>query len=620
MKVRPGMATPREPNTLRDAYEEQIRQLQASLGKRDRELGILAKVAARIHGEEDVQVILDIALEEILGDMELTAAWIFLGREPERKLQLAAARGVAPAYLEQVRRDGLGDCLCPEVFWTGHRMQARNTTQCPRMPTIVEGLAVPVAHACIPLRFEGERRGVLNVAAKPGEQFSDDELRFLETLGHQISLAVERARHLHSERRYNQEARALAALNKSIGGSLDEDAILEAVGDTARGTLGAEHVYILLGTDPRAMRVAYRVGPGDASLREGHTVDLTAQTLVEAVSALSSNEAVVVQDSENDARVSTAAWRKRGVRSGVLVPLSTRDRVLGLLALGRSRTHRWTREQIDVAEALAAQASVALENGRLYEEAREAYEGLRDAQAKIIQAEKMAVVGTLASGLAHEVRNPLNSIALQLSLLERRIGRIENGLADEMRDLTKVIREEIRRLDSLVGDFLVFSRAKRVETQPTDVDSLLDEVARLLRPEARSAGITLRRERRGDSLPPVPMDAEKMKQVVINLVRNALEAMTGGGVVTVESGAVEDRARITVRDTGPGLPPGIDIFQLFVTTKATGTGLGLPIVQQIVLEHGGEVTATSTPGQGATFTISLPMSAAQEHINSGARS
>jgi signal transduction histidine kinase len=83
---------------------------------------------------------------------------------------------------------------------------------------------------------------------------------------------------------------------------------------------------------------------------------------------------------------------------------------------------------------------------------------------------------------------------------------------------------------------------------------------------------------------------------------------------------VDDRARITVRDTGPGLPPGIDIFQLFVTTKATGTGLGLPIVQQIVLEHGGEVTATSAPGQGATFTISLPMSAPQEHINSGARS
>ena len=367
------------------------------------------------------------------------------------------------------------------------------------------------------------------------------------------------------------------------------------------------------------MRVAYRLG-SDSSLPADPTVDLTAESLVEAVSALSSNEAVVVQDAESDQRVSSAAWRKRGVRSGVLVPLSTRDRVLGLMALGRSRTHQWTREQVDVAEALAAQASVAIENGRLYEEAREAYEGLRDAQAKIIQTEKLAVVGTLASGLAHEVRNPLNSIALQLSLLERRIGRIDNGLADEMRDLTGVIREEIRRLDSLVGDFLLFARTRRLETRPTDVDSLLDEVARLLRPEARSAGVTLRRERRGEALPPVSMDAEKMKQVVINLVRNALEAMSGGGVITVESGSVDERARITVRDTGPGLPPGIDIFQLFVTTKARGTGLGLPIVQQIVLEHGGEVTASSTPGEGAAFTVTLPRSAPEDHIGSGARS
>src|SRR5512147_2856808 len=143
--------------------------------------------------------------------MELTAAWIFLGREPEKKLQLAASRGVAPAYLEQVRRDGLQDCLCPEVFWSGHTMLARNTTQCPRMPTIVEGLNIPVAHACIPLRFEGERKGVLNVAARPDEQFSEDELRLLETLGHQISVAIERARHLRTARTAYEELKQAQA-------------------------------------------------------------------------------------------------------------------------------------------------------------------------------------------------------------------------------------------------------------------------------------------------------------------------------------------------------------------------------------------------------------------------
>ena len=106
-------------------------------------------------------------------------------------------------------------------------------------------------------------------------------------------------------------------------------------------------------------------------------------------------------------------------------------------------------------------------------------------------------------------------------------------------------------------------------------------------------------------MPDVRVDPEKMKQVVINLVQNAIEAMPDGGSVVVASGLVDGRAQLVVQDTGPGLPEGLDVFQLFVTTKARGTGLGLSIAQQIVLEHGGEIAAASEPGEGARFTVSL---------------
>jgi signal transduction histidine kinase len=419
--------------------------LRAAVEKRGRQLAILSVVAARVHGEEETEAILRIALDEILIRLDLKSAWVFLGDQNERTLRLAAHRGVSPAYLEEVRTEGLGECLCPEVFWSGHRMLARNTTQCPRMPHIVEGLDKPVAHACIPLRFEGASRGVLNVAARPGEQFSDDELAFFETLGHQICLAIERAAHLRAER-------------------------------------------------------------------------------------------------------------------------------------------------------------------RLFQESRQAYRELQDAQARIIQTEKMAVLGTFASGLAHEVRNPLNSITLQLSILERRAAPLEQALAVEIRGLLGIIREEIKRLDSLVGDFLQFSRSTRIQPQPAELGALMDEVVRLLRPEARTTGVTLRRQRFGDVLPRVSVDSERIKQVAINLVRNAIEAMPDGGVVTVEDGLLDGRAGLVIRDSGPGLPEGVDVFQLFVTTKPKGTGLGLAIAQQIVLEHGGEIGATSEPGGGARFTITLPLS------------
>jgi signal transduction histidine kinase/putative methionine-R-sulfoxide reductase with GAF domain len=596
-----------ENDRLKGAYEERVRALEVSVRQRERELMVLSQVAARVHGEENPDAILEIALDEILGRMGLTAAWIFTGDDRDKKLRLAAARGVSAAYLEEVRTRGLGECLCPEVFWSGHRMQARNTTQCPRMPDIVEGLSAPVAHACIPLKFEGTVRGVLNVAARPGEQFSEEELRFLETLGHQIGLAVERGRHREAERLRNQEARALAAVSKAMGGSLEPAAVLKAVGDTAREVLGADRVIILLGSDPARMQVAYLGGLAHPELKLNQVLDLVDLGARLKVRALEERRAFFVEDWNVDPRGSGPLALRWQALSGVVAPLATPQRTFGLLILSSSVARRWSEDEMALAEAFAAQAAVALDNAHLFDESRRAYRELKDAQRRILLSEKMAVLGTFASGLAHEVRNPLNSIALQLSLLERRIARLDPPVGKEMRELADTIREEIRRLDGLVGDFLLFSRPDRLQDHVTNLDQIVDEVLHLLQPEASATGVALRRETVGAPPPEFRMDAEKIKQVVINLVRNAVEAMPAGGTVAIESGVVDGQAQLVVRDTGPGLPEGVDVFQLFVTTKPKGTGLGLSIVQQIVLQHGGEITASSPPNQGAAFTIRLPM-------------
>jgi signal transduction histidine kinase len=604
---------------IKTSYEDRVRVLTDTVSERERELAILAHVASRVHGENEVQAILEIALDEILHRMDLETAWIFIGTDEEKKLSLAASRGVSQRYLEQIRTEGLGECLCPEVFWSGHRMQARNTTQCPRMPDIVEGLSAPVAHACIPLRFDKGARGVLNVAARPGQLFTEDELRFLETLGHQIGLAVERARHFEAERLRNQEARAMAAVSKAIGGTLELDAVIRAVTETARELVGADRAVILLGDRPEAIRVGHVAGQPHPDFVTGRTLDLVAvgSRLIPAV--LRDRRVYNVADWSRDPRVNPVLAERWKIRSGLVVPLVARERLLGLLLLSCADDHRWTEDAVEVAEALAAQASVALENARLFEEARQSYRELREAQERSLRSEKMAVLGTFASGLAHEVRNPLNSIGLQLAVLDRRIGRCEPVLGKEMAELSGIIREEVKRLDGLVGDFLLFSRPDRVPYQSADLEQIIDEVIHLLRPEANAARVTIRREHRGERIPPARMDGEKMKQVVMNLLRNAVEAMPEGGVVTLESGLEDDRGRLVVRDTGPGLPPGLDVFQLFVTTKPKGTGLGLSIVQQIVLQHGGDIEAApGPPGQGACFTVTLPIPRATDtHMEGG---
>jgi signal transduction histidine kinase len=591
---------------------ESDRDTERRVERRERELAILAAIAVRLHGEEDVQAILDSTLEALTTGLGLRTAWVFLEDEKDQRLRLAAHRGLSPGYLDLARDRGLGECLCRQVFASRHSGQARNTTECPRMPMIAEGLVQPAAHASVPLAFDGTSRGVLNVAAAPGATFDEAELRFLETVGRQLCLAVEGARHLKAERLYNQEARALAALNKGIGASLDAEAVLGAVGRTALEVLRVDRVHILLGSDPRQLSVAHLAGLPHPELARGQLLDLTAMGDSLHRRALEGQVRLETEDWTRDERVNKEIARRWAGAAALILPLVARKATLGLLVLTSESPHRWTEDQVDVAEALASQASVALENARLYDKARRAYRELNEAQARIIQSEKMAVVGTFASGLAHEVRNPLNSIALQLSIVERRVAPLPAGVAGEIKELVGVIREEVKRLDNLVGDFLQFSRSNRVQYRPAALDALVDEVARLLRPEARAAGVTLRRQRIGDPIPDLRVDPEKVKQVAINLVQNAIEAMPGGGVVTVESGLVDGRALMVVRDSGPGLPEGLDVFQLFVTTKARGTGLGLSIAQQIVLEHGGEIAAASEPGKGATFTVSLPVERPEE--------
>jgi signal transduction histidine kinase len=591
--------------------QESLAQLAESLRRavrrRERELAILADISLRHHGQEEVQEILDSTLDGLLRGLELKSAWVLLWDEEGGRLRLAAHRGLSRDYLALVERKGLGECLCREVFASGQTGQARNTTECPRMPMIGEGLEQPAAHACVPLVFKGPSRGVLNVAAVPGATFDGAELRFLETVGRQLCLAVEGALHLKAERLHNQEARALAALNKGIGESLDPEAVLEAVGQTALEVIRVDRVHILLGSDARELVVGHLAGLPHPELRKGQSVDLTVFGDSLHRTALERQQRIAAADWTKDTGVNKDLARRWSGASALILPLVARRATLGLLVLTSERAHAWTDDQIDVAEALASQASVALENARLYEKARRAYRELNEAQARIIQNEKMAVVGTFASGLAHEVRNPLNSIALQLSVLERRVAPLPAGVSGQIKELVSVIREEVKRLDNLVGDFLQFSRSNRVQFRPTSLDALVDEVTRLLRPEARAAGVSLRRERIGEVTPDLRVDPEKMKQVVINLLQNAIEAMPDGGAVEVASGLVDGRALLVVRDTGPGLPEGLDVFQLFVTTKARGTGLGLSIAQQIVLEHGGEIAAASEPGRGATFTVSLPV-------------
>jgi signal transduction histidine kinase len=221
---------------------------------------------------------------------------------------------------------------------------------------------------------------------------------------------------------------------------------------------------------------------------------------------------------------------------------------------------------------------------------------------RTLRAERLAAVGTLAAGLAHEVRNPLNSALLQLQVLGRRIDRGENG--DSLRPVVALVEEEIHRLEVLVNDFLSFVHPRPLELQPTALADLCRSLITFVEGEATAAGVTLHAEM-AETLPTVQADPHRLRQVLLNLVRNALEAMPEGGTLTLRTRNATNAVEIDVEDSGQGFPDETPIFDAFFTTKPKGTGLGLTIVHRIVSDHGGTLRVRSRPGE-TCFTISLP--------------
>ena len=231
----------------------------------------------------------------------------------------------------------------------------------------------------------------------------------------------------------------------------------------------------------------------------------------------------------------------------------------------------------------------------------------REMLLRTMRAERLAAVGTMAAGLAHEVRNPLNSASLQLALLER---RIEKGVgADATLPIVRIIKGEIERLDRLVREFLAFARPHPLEARPVDTEALLSGIAALIRPEAEAAQVSLS-VRVAPGVPALAGDEERLRQVLLNLTRNAIEAMPDqGGHLSLRAGsgggAADGQVEIEVEDDGPGFAEDLPVFDAFFTTKPGGTGLGLALVHRIVSDHGGTIRVRSRPGS-TCFSITIP--------------
>lgn len=415
------------------------------------------------------------------------------------------------------------------------------------------------------------------------------------------------------------------AAGRDMVSILEKRRLLDNITETFTTDFDAKKIVIYLPVSPGNATYAIAAHRGyDTKGAEGQVkgklLDVAGD---DALAALLLQRRDIVEPAESggptpDAIHTKARQRMRGLDGDVCVPFFSREKMVGFCLLGgRGDIGRLTDMERRALSTLAEYAAVALDNARLFESVKKMKLSLR-------RSDRLASLGTLTAGLAHEIRNPLVSVHTFLQLLPERYE--DHDFRTQFHSLAC---DEMNRVNALLDELLSFSRPSEPNLRPGDLNGTVEKMLTLIGAEARKKGIEIVRDLAVE-MPEIIMDREQVKQVLMNLFLNALQAMPTGGIMTVRSRFVNngspefgtemagaDFVILEVRDTGMGIPPRDmeNLFNPFFTTKEEGTGLGLSIAYQIIREHGGCIDVESQPGNGAAFIVTLPVNT----LSSGCR-
>jgi C4-dicarboxylate-specific signal transduction histidine kinase len=300
-----------------------------------------------------------------------------------------------------------------------------------------------------------------------------------------------------------------------------------------------------------------------------------------------------------------------GIRGFVCVPIRARHRILGTLSLGRRTAQPFGDEEVALLECTADQIGLALDNARLYSETRHQLEDLRQTQTEVVKAERLAAVGELAGGVAHEINNPLMIILGQVHLL------LQSQDSSEILNGLKIVDGATKRAAEIIRDLMLFAEHFPLRPSRCRLANQIQHVLDLQKARLEVQGIRVHVEI--EDTPEIWADAGQLQQAFFHLIQNAEHAMTaahGGGRLSIRVGPGRMGVRVEIADDGPGIPPEDlpRIFNPFFTTKAPGEGrgLGLSVAYRIVSEHDGRLWAENRPEGGAVLVVELPVGAPAE--------
>ncbi|MGH7962032.1 MAG: GAF domain-containing protein [Candidatus Binatia bacterium] len=387
---------------------------------------------------------------------------------------------------------------------------------------------------------------------------------------------------------------ALFSISTEISSTLQLEEVLQRVVAHACRLMEARvSSLLLLDKEAGTLHPAATYGASDEYLAQPDR-EIGASLTGEVIKT---GQPLYIADVREEARYRLSELARRdGLCTLLSVPLCNKTDVIGVLSVYTGEPRCFDESDTRLLTLLANQSAIAIENATLHRDEVEARERLR-------QSEKLAALGKLSAGLAHELRNPLNTVSMLLYAMVREMP-MDGPLAVDL----QVMQKELQRMSLLIEQFLEFARPRPPHFQRERLDEIMEETLLLIGPEARTRGVMIYKEWAA-GLPSVWVDGTQIKQVYLNLLLNGLQAMPQGGKLMVRLYISGGNLLTAIADEGEGIQPEVraNLFQPFFTTKQGGTGLGLSISQRIIEGHNGRLRLLSRPGAGTTAVVRLPL-------------
>jgi two-component system NtrC family sensor kinase len=471
----------------------------------------------------------------------------------------------------------------------------------------------PASHLVTPLKNRHNHvLGVLCILCPCDFRLEMTDLSLWEDIGIQLGRSIEDAR-LHVQlQQVREHLQTLYQISDHLATSLDLDWVLSRVLDLSISATNASRgsIFLVPAPDAPAHHILRRELPvADAN-------QAISQVLTKGLAGwvVNQKDGIVIPDTEKDPRWIPLDDDPNPPRSALAVPLLANGRVLGVLTLDHGTAGHFQPQHMGLMRAIAHQASVAIEKARLHREAthlaevlaervEERTRELKETQAQLIQAEKLAALGELAAGIAHEINNPLHILQAYIEYIASRVTD-----ATPISDFLEPMRNALDSIARLAGQLRDFSRPASGEWKPLDANGTLRSVLQLVNKELMHCQIDLETHMARD-LPMITGDNRQLEQVFLNMILNARDAMPGGGQLRIDTYTSEGKVHVKFTDTGVGIRDEdlTRIFEPYFTTKEDrGTGLGLAICQRIVSQHGGNISVSSRLGEGAVFILHFP--------------